>query len=210
MKTLRFIAALMFFAAVAAIPSLAQTGGATAPTQPNMKVAIIDTSLFADEKRGIQKFISAYKQLETEFTPRRTEITGIENRLKQIQTDYSNLVKQQGTAGSPVSADAVQKKLEEGQNLQTEYNRKVEDYKAAVQKREAALVGPIYQDIGKALQDYAKRNGFMAIIDISKDQNAMILVPDMSSVDATTTDFIRFYNARPAGTAAATNPAAPK
>ncbi|HEX8398895.1 MAG TPA: OmpH family outer membrane protein [Pyrinomonadaceae bacterium] len=202
MKTVRFIAALMFFAAIAAVPSLAQTGGA-APTQATTRVGIIDTSVFADEKRGIQKFIAAYKQLETEFTPRRTEITGIENRLKTIQNDYNNLVKQQGTAGSPVSADAVQKKMDEGQTLQIEYNRKVEDYKQAVQKREAALVGPIYQDIGKAIQDFAKSKGFTAIIDISKDQNAMIVWADMASIDTTTIDFIKFYNARPAGTAAA-------
>jgi Skp family chaperone for outer membrane proteins len=201
MKTVRFIAALMFFAAIAAVPSLAQTGGA-APTQATTRVGIIDTSVFADEKRGIQKFISAYKQLETEFTPRRTEITGIENRLKTIQNDYNNLVKQQGGT-SPVGADAVQKKMDEGQTLQIEYNRKVEDYKQAVQKREAALVGPIYQDIGKAIQDFAKSKGFTAIIDISKDQNAMIVWADMASIDATTVDFIKFYNARPAGTAAA-------
>jgi Skp family chaperone for outer membrane proteins len=202
MKTVRFIAALMFFAAIAAVPSLAQTGAA--PSQATTKVGIIDTSLFADDKRGIQKFIAAYKQLETEFNPRRTDITGIENRLKTIQADFTKMQTEAAKPGSPVSAESVQKKLEEGQNLQIEYNRKVEDYKQAVQKREAALVGPIYQDIGKALQDYAKRNGFTAIIDISKDQAGMILVPDIAAVDAVTTDFIKFYNARPAGTAAAT------
>lgn len=204
MKTVRFIAALMFFAAFAAIPSLAQTTGAAAPAQGSTKVAIIDTSAFAVEKTGIQKFINAYKQLETEFTPRRTEITGIENRLKALQTQLTDLQKQAQQPNSPISADAVQKKLEEGQTLQTEYNRKVEDYKQAVQKREAALVGPIYQDIGRAIQDYAKRNGYTAIIDISKDQNAMIVWADMATIDATTADFIKFYNARPAGTAAAT------
>jgi Skp family chaperone for outer membrane proteins len=201
MKTVRFIAALMFFAAIAAVPSLAQTGAA--PAQATTKVGIIDTSLFADDKRGIQKFIAAYKQLETEFNPRRTEITGIENRLKTIQADFTKMQTEAAKPGSPVSAESVQKKMDEGQNLQIEYNRKVEDYKQAVQKREAALVGPIYQDIGKALQDYAKRNGFTAIIDISKDQAGMILVPDIAAVDAVTTDFIKFYNARPAGTAAA-------
>ena len=201
MKTVRFIAALMFFAAIAAVPSLAQTGAA--PTQATTKVGIIDTSVFADDKRGIQKFIAAYKQLETEFTPRRTEITGIEGRLKTIQTQYNDLLKQSQQQNSPISADAVQKKMDEGQTLQIEYNRKVEDYKQAVQRREAALVGPIYQDIGKAIQDFAKQKGFTAIIDISKDQNAMIVWADMASIDATTIDFIKFYNARPAGTAAA-------
>lgn len=210
MKTVRFIAALMFFAAFAAIPSLAQTGGAAPATQAPTKVGIIDTSVFADDKRGIQKFVAAYKQLDTEFAPRRTEITGIETRLKTIQADYQKLLDASQKPGSAVGADAVQKKLEEGQNLQIEYNRKVEDYKAAVQRREAAVVGPIYQDIGKAIQDFAKSKGFTAIIDISKDQNAMILWADMASIDATTTDFIKFYNARPAGTASTATPAAPK
>jgi Skp family chaperone for outer membrane proteins len=204
MKTVRFIAALMFFAAFAAIPSLAQTGGAAAPAQGGSKVGIIDTSAFAIEKTGIQKFISAYKQLESEFGPRRTEITGIETRLKTIQADYQKLLDASQKQGSAVGADAVQKKLDEGQTLQIEYNRKVEDYKQAVQKREASLVGPIYQDIGKAIQDFAKQKGFTAIIDISKDQNAMIVWADMASIDATTADFIKFYNSRPAGTAAAT------
>lgn len=204
MKTVRFIAALMFFAAISAIPSLAQTGGAAPTTQAATKVGIIDTSVFADEKRGIQKFIAAYKQLDTEFTPRRTEITNIENRLKTIQADFTKMQTEAAKPNSPVSADSVQKKLEEGQTLQVEYNRKVEDYKQAVQKREAAVVGPIYQDIGKAIQDFAKQKGYTAIIDISKDQNAMILWADMASIDAATTDFIKFYNSRPAGTAAAT------
>ncbi|HYP49597.1 MAG TPA: hypothetical protein VEQ34_01555, partial [Pyrinomonadaceae bacterium] len=113
MKTVRFIAALMFFAAIAAVPSLAQTGAA--PTQATTRVGIIDTSVFADEKRGIQKFISAYKQLETEFIPRRTEITGIENRLKTIQADFTKMQTEAAKPGSPVSAESVQKKLDEGQ-----------------------------------------------------------------------------------------------
>jgi Skp family chaperone for outer membrane proteins len=204
MKTVRFIAALMFFAAFATVTSFAQApaGAASATT----KVGIIDTSAFAVDKTGIQKFVNAYKQLETEFTPRRTEITTMENRLKTIQTQLADLQKQAAGVNSPVSADAVQKKLEEGQTLQTEYNRKVEDYKASVQRREAAVVGPIYQDIGKAIQEYAKQKCFTAIIDISKDQNAMILWADMASVDATTADFIKFYNSRPGGTAATTAP----
>lgn len=206
MKTVRFIAVLMFLAALAAIPAFAQTGGAAPASQNNIKVLIIDTSAFADEKQGIQKFINAYKQLETEFTPRRTEITNIENRLKTIQADYNKMLPELEKPNSPVSRDAVQKKLDEGQVLQTEYNRKVEDYKQAVQKREAALVGPIYQDIGKALQDFAKSKGVTAIIDISKDQNNMILVPDMQAVDSLTLEFIKFYNARP-GSTASTAPA---
>lgn len=206
MKTVRFIAALMFFAAFATVTSFAQApaGAASATT----KVGIIDTSAFAVDKTGIQKFVNAYRQLEAEFGPRRTEITTMENRLKQLQNEVTTMQAQLQKPGSPISPESVQKKIEEGQVLQTDYTRKVEDYKAAVQRREAATVGPIYQDIGKAIQEYAKQKGFTAIIDISKDQNAMILWADMATVDATTADFIKFYNSRPGGTAATT--AAPK
>lgn len=200
MKTFRFIAVMMFFAAFASISAFAQTGAAPA-SQGTVRVAIIDTSAFADEKGGIQKFISAYKQLQTEFGPKQQDIKTTETRLQQIQSDFTKMQAESQKPNSPVSAASVQKKLEEGQALQTEYTRKVEDYKNSLQRREAAVVGPIYQDIGKAIQDYAKTKGYTAILDISKDQTGMIVGIDMATVDATTADFIKFYNARPAGTA---------
>lgn len=200
MKTFRFIAVMMFFAAFASISAFAQTGAAPG-AQATVRVAIIDTTAFAEEKGGIQKFISAYKQLQTEFGPKQQDIKNTETRLQQIQTDLTKMQAESQKPNSPISAASVQKKLEEGQVLQTEYNRKVEDYKNSLQRREAAVVGPVYQDIGKAIQDYAKAKGYTAILDISKDQTGMIVGIDMATVDATTADFIKFYNARPAGTA---------
>jgi len=46
-------------------PRPAATPGATAPSTvsvPDSKVALIDSSAFADEKQGIAKFVSALKE----------------------------------------------------------------------------------------------------------------------------------------------------
>jgi hypothetical protein len=67
------------------------------------------------------------------------------------------------------------------------------------------LTGPVYQDIGQALQAFAKARGLTVIFDVSKMQGVVMVVND--SVDITGA-FIADYNTRnPSTTAAA--PAAP-
>ena len=67
-------------------------------------------------------------------------------------------------------------------------------------------MGPIRQEIGKALQDYAKQKGIALILDAAKlDGAGLILAFDPERVDVTR-DFITFFNARPATTATTTVP----
>jgi hypothetical protein len=68
-------------------------------------------------------------------------------------------------------------------------------------------MGPILQEIHKALNDYAKAKGYALILDSAKLGNAgVILAFDEAKVDYTK-DFIAYFNARPAATA---TPAAPR
>src|SRR5437879_3874098 len=81
MKIFRAIAAVAFFAAISAgsafpqprtntpspTPAPAQTG-----TVPDTKIALIDSSQFADEKQGINRFVAALKRVQAEFQPRQT------------------------------------------------------------------------------------------------------------------------------------------
>ncbi len=62
-------------------------------------------------------------------------------------------------------------------------------------------MGPVRQDIGNALQEFAKKNGYMMILDASKLDGAGLLLAFDEKYDITK-DFITFYNARPATTAA--------
>jgi Skp family chaperone for outer membrane proteins len=197
MKSIRFIAVMMFFAAMFVTTTLAQTA---APAQGGMKVAVISTAAFGDEKTGITKFVKAYSDLRAEFKPRTDKLQTMQNRLATLAKDIENLSK---TPNSVVSQGEIDKKREEGERLQREYTFEAEELKAALQRREQAVVGPIFNDIGKALQDYAKQKGYNMIFDISKDENQMLLFFDLATAEATTLDFIKFYNSRPATTATA-------
>lgn len=197
MKSIRSIAAMMFFAVLFAVPAFAQQPTA-APG--GAKVAIINSSLFDDEKTGITRYVQAFKTLETETKPQRDEIISIENRLKTIANDIA--VQSKNPAVDPKS---IETKQTEGQKLQLDYNYKQEQYKANIERLLTARIGPIQNDIGKAIQEYAKQKGYSIVFDIAKDDKGILIWADMNAVDMTA-DFIKFYNARPAGTAAAGTP----
>ena len=199
MKSIRSIAALMFFAVLFSVSAFAQAGATTAGGD---KVAVVDTSAFADEKAGIVRFNTALKTLDTEFQPRRTELQNMTNQFNGLVKDLE-VQSKPGTV--PVSQQAIDAKRDQAENLQKEIKRKQEDAQAAFNKRQGEVLGPIYNDIGKAISDYAKQKGYALIIDLSKDQNQMVVYTDLAKTDITL-DFIKFYNARPAGTATTAKP----
>lgn len=200
MKTIRFIAAMMFFAALSTASIYAQTG-TTSPTAG--RIAVIDTVQFSDEKEGIAKFTSVLKQLNTEFEPRQKELQNLANQMAAIQKEVEALSKQ---TGAPVNANTIEQKRIQFEDLQRQAKAKEEDANVAYERRRQTLLGPINSDIQKALEEYRKQKGYTMILDISgilqvsqRAQSNMILAMD-DSADVTA-DFIKFYNTRPAGTA---------
>jgi Skp family chaperone for outer membrane proteins len=89
--------------------------------------------------------------------------------------------------------------------LETTIKRKQEDAKARYEKRYQEVVGPVFNDIVKALNDFAKQKGYAVILDGAKLEEAQILLGFDDKYDVTK-DFVTFYNTRPAGTAATTTP----
>ena len=71
-----------------------------------------------------------------------------------------------------------------------------------VQKRSAEVLGPIQSDIFKALQEWAKTKGYIAILDLAAlaNDNINAIVAFDRSADITK-EFVTFYNLRPAPTA---------
>lgn len=205
MKFIRLTAAMLFLAAFSAVPSFAQTAGAAAtPTvSTTVRIAVIDTGAFGDEKQGIAKYITAAKQLDTTFAPRRTE-------LQTMTTQYQNLVKEletlsKPTPGSPVSPQSVNAKREQAEKLQRDIEYKQKEAQAAYQAESGKTIGPLFVDIGKAIQEYAKQKGYTVVLDLAKmADNGMLLAVDQTA--DVTADFIKFYNQRPAGTASAATP----
>ena len=208
-RTTFFAAAL---AATAALTASAQTtpGTRPAPAQPRPtapapatsgavtvaegKFAIIDTEAFADTKDGIQRLVAAFQTVEREFKPRRDEIT-------TLKTRYDALVKEIDATKAVAAAAALQTKADQASQLEIEIKRKQEDGQKALDKRVQELTGPVYQDIGNALQAYAKARGLSVVFDVSKMQGVLMVVD--GGIDITSA-FIAEYNQRnPASTASA-------
>ncbi|MEP6847508.1 MAG: OmpH family outer membrane protein [Acidobacteriota bacterium] len=203
MKRFTLVAISLLFAGFMAVSASAQ-----APAQPAAapRIAVIDTTTF-DSKDGIKKYIIAMDALEKEFAPLNTEIQGLVTRYTSLGAEIKKL---QDAAGAPTPVPFDQKtaqaKVDEYQGLEVTIKRKQEDGKARFEKRRGEVLGPLMQDIGKAMDEYAKQKGYALMLDIGKMYDSGILLTiDPSKLDVTK-DFIIFYNARPAGSAANVTP----
>ena len=199
MKTFRLIAANFVFAALFAVSAFAQAQPAA--TANTGRIGVINTQAFDIDKGGITKYVNAMNTLETEFKPVQTELQNIATRIQTLQKELET-IQSNANKNVPIDQKTAQDKVDQLQSLQIEFKRKQEDAKVRFERREATVMGPIRQDIGNAIQEFAKQKGYMMILDASKLDGAGLLLAFDDKFDATK-EFITFYNARPAGTAAA-------
>jgi Skp family chaperone for outer membrane proteins len=196
MKRISTFAVSFLFAAVFAVSAFAQVQPAAA------KIGWINTAAFSDEKEGVTKYINGDKALKAEMKPRVTELEGLQTRLKTLSDD---LTKMTSNPAVPFNQQAAQAKQDEGQRLQREFEFKKKELEAAVEKRRGEILGPVSEDIGKALDVYAKQKGYAVLLDIAALVSAgAVLVMDPSA--DVTKDFITYYNTRPATTATTATP----
>ncbi|MFY9619238.1 MAG: OmpH family outer membrane protein [Pyrinomonadaceae bacterium] len=213
MRVIRATAAVAFFVAltVASVsaqtrpaagtgtqPRPAATPGPTAPSTvsvPDSKVALIDSSAFADEKQGIAKFVSALKRVNAEFQPRQTELQNLQQQIEKAKSDLQK--------AAPVQdAKVTQQQQERIALMEKDFKRKGEDAQLAFDKRLEEVLGPIYEDIGKALDGFAKARGITMILDVTKVQG---IVSAADAMDITRA-FITEFNSKNPATAALTPP----
>jgi outer membrane protein len=206
MKQIRLAAAALMLVAVFAFTVNAQqpAGGAAArPAAPSTgarptgdaKIAIIQTEFFSDEKNGISRFVAAMKRVDGEFQPRRTEIQGMQQRYQQI-------VKEINDTKTVADQATLTRKADEAESLKKQIERRQEDGQRDLEKRMREVLGPLQEEVFKALDAYAKERGISIIIDVSQ-------TPVLYAVESVniTRDFISTYNSRnPATTASVTQP----
>lgn len=175
-------------------------GGAAAAPPANVviteaKVALINTSAFGDEKQGITRMINAFKRVDSEFQPQRTQIQG-------MRTRYEQLVKEVNDTRPLGKPDEVTRKAEEAETMKNNIERQTQDAQRAFEKKMRESLAPLQDDVYKALDAFAKQRGITIIIDASQ-------VPILYAADSLdiTRAFIADYNQRnPATAAAATTP----
>ena len=207
MKIDRFIAAVVLMTTIAVISISAQTRPAApatgAPTTaapqtnvavPDSKMAMIYSEAFLDPKNGIARFSALLTTLNKEFEPRQRE-------LDQINQKVAALTKEISDTQNVADPKTIQQKQESLEQLKREYQRKGEDAQAAYAKRRQEIFGPLQEDIGKALEVFAKARGITVIVDGSQ-------VPVLYAIDSIdiTRAFIADFNSKNPATASVTRP----
>lgn len=200
MKKFSLLALSVFFVSMAAISAFAQPGAG--------KIGWISMGAFDDDKLGIKKLVNAGNAIDLEFKPRVSELQSLAVRINTLKDELGKMNAASQNPAIPFDPKAAAAKQEEVDRLTREGEFKQKELQAAIDKRKEALIGPIMDDIGKAMDEYAKQKGFAVILDPSKLFQAGVLLSFDQTVD-TTKDFITFYNARPGTTAGTTAPAKP-
>ena len=206
MKIFRATVAAAFIAAVCVGSIRAQqprpgtttpTTGTSAPAVnvPETKIALVNSDEFTDEKTGIVRLVIAMKKVDNEFGPRRTELQTLQQQIEKATADLTKTQPLQDARVSQQQADKIEM-------MKTEFKRKGEDAQAAYQKRLQEVLSPVYEDIGKALDAYAKARGITLILDVTKVQG---IVSASDSLDITK-PFITEFNSKNPATAAVTTP----
>jgi Skp family chaperone for outer membrane proteins len=203
MKIDRLILAFAFVVAVAVSPVFAQprpaAPGGTTATQttgnvPESKIALIYSDGFLDAKTGIARFNTLVATLNREFQPRQTELQTTQQKIQMLTDDI--------TKTAPVADPrTTQTKQEQLDQLKKDFQRKGEDAQAAYDRRRKEIFTPLQEDIGKALEAYAKSHNINVIIDGSQ-------VPLVYAADALdiTRAFINDFNSKNPATAAIAPP----
>ena len=180
------------------LPKPAATPAPLNVAVPDSKIALIDTGMFGDEKNGIFLYIDAAKKVELEFRPRTNELETLGNRLNALATEIKTLRQ------SPVvDQKTVQAKLAEGERLQQEATTKKERLDEDVSKRYQQVVSPISNQIGTALDQFARQRGITMTLDMSKLLPAILTA--VPAVDITQA-FIADFNSKNPRTGAAPRP----
>lgn len=202
MKIDRLIAPLALLVAVAVSPVAAQQKPAapaaaaatpqTTTALPESKIALIYSDAFLDPKTGIAKFTTLVTTLNREFQPRQTELQGLQTKVQQLTDEIEK-------TRNVAEPRAIAQKMELLDQTKRDFQRKGEDAQAEYNRRKQAMFSPLQEEIGKALEVFAKQRGVNVIIDGSQ----VPLVYAADSIDVTRA-FINEFNSKNPATAAVT------
>jgi outer membrane protein len=191
----------------AARPAAQPTPTATAPQAapaavqlPMSKMAVIYTDLFLDQKTGIAKFNGLVTKLNSEFQKTKDELTQLQTRAQTLETEINKV--REAPEGAPVDQRALQAKIDQLDQLKKEIQRKGEDAQASYNRRRQELFTPLQDEIGKALEAFAKARGINVIIDAA--QVPLLYAAD--SIDITRAFIAEFNSKNPVTAATTTTP----
>jgi outer membrane protein len=153
------------------------------------KVAYINTAQF---RVGINELKVRLEALNSEFEPKKKEIQSLEEEVNNLK----NKIQSQG---STVSVQVRNQWVEDATEKEKLLKRRAEDYEALGQKRLGEVSQPVYEKVGKFLEQYCTQRGIVLVLEGGAAQQAGVLIFAAPATDITE-DFIKEYNkVNPAG-----------
>jgi outer membrane protein len=181
-----------------AVPTTPTTQSAAVPSG---KVALILSAAFQDPKQGIARFTVLLNKLNAEFQKVQDDLNATAQRIKTSQDEITKLQSQAST-GAPVDLKSIQVKIDQLDTMKKDYQRRGEDAQAQYGRRRQELFAPLQDDVGKALDAFAKARGITLVIDASQTEGILFASEGLDITRA----FISDYNQKNPATAAATPP----
>lgn len=194
MRTIRsaaFILAIVFISVTAAV----------AQAQPAGKVGLISLDALGADG-GITKYVNALTTLNKEFDTELKELQTLATTINTKTQELQKLAEQARNPGSPISNETLRQRNDEIETLKRQAEFKQKDVQARYQSRRQTLVGPVFGEMMTALQEYTIQKGYSMILDGAKLEESGILMTFDTKFDVTK-DFIAYFNAKPAGSAPA-------
>jgi len=161
------------------------------------KMAVIYTDLFLDQKTGIGKFSSVVTKLNSEFQKTKDELTQMQTRAQTLESEVNKL--REAPEGAPINQQALQTKIDQLDQLKKDIQRRGEDAQASYNRRRQELFTPLQEEIGRALEAFAKARGINVVIDAAQ----VPLLYAAENIDITRA-FIADFNSKNPVTAATT------
>jgi outer membrane protein len=142
---------------------------------------------------------AAQSQLERELGPYGQQVQRMRDSLQTMIADYSKVQATLTAAQRETREKAIRDK-------QTEYGQRTEKLQDDAQKREAAIMQPLMEQIRTVIEDVRKQGNYAMIFDVSA-ASGMIVAAD-KSLDLTQQVVTRVKALKPAAAAPAGAPAA--
>jgi outer membrane protein len=124
-----------------------------------------------------------FKQIDSELKAHRTQLeTQMEAKQKDLETKYKAYQALPSTTPDAIRAD----KTRELEQMQESIQKFTQDAQASLQNKQNTLMEPIFNKVGKAIEETAKENGFAFIISPQSQQGEDILLYSDEKYDIST------------------------
>lgn len=152
----------------------------------SIKVAMVYSDDFFNDKSGINDLIIAKRNLNEEFSSQVKEIESLATKINRLEKELQSF--QETNASRP---GIMESKLNEHEMTVCEAKEKINKLKISSKSRREEIFGQINDKISKTLKQFAEEKGFEIIIDRSKSSEFDVV---SNSYPDVTVEFIEFYN----------------